>query len=137
LCNPVGGFERWTGLPGFGLRPTCFLNVFILNSISLGLVTWITSTATSNLSRVIIKDEKDNIAARNAALWAATFPLAVITAFVVYLYMHLVFGYGGGISRDLSIRADPATRRVIGEYVRAELAARRAAVAMASTSRIT
>ena len=109
LCNPESGFETWPGLPGMALRPTCFLNVFILNSISIGLVTWITSTATSNLSRVIIQNEKDNIAARNAALWAATFPMAVVSSFAVFLGMHFVFGTGGGMSHELS--ALPVSRR--------------------------
>lgn len=97
MLTPTNSFERWRGIRGVNFRASCYMNAFILNSIYFGLVTWITSTATTTLDKVIVLEEYKNKAARDAALWASTLGVAFVTAFGIYMLLHLIFGYGGAL----------------------------------------
>lgn len=78
-------------------KSTNIWNAFILNSLAASIVIFIAMTIKSRFDT--FKDSKDNTISQQTNLRSIilTISLTFISSFISYIFLHFVFGFGGGM----------------------------------------
>lgn len=99
----------WRGLIR-GFKPTNPIYAFIFASIIGSVIAWVTVSANNSIDdHIQDKLRHRNSNSRRAAVWAANFLVAFVTALSIYMLMYLLFGFGEGMTQN-----DPwATRQIL------------------------
>ena len=82
-----------------GFKPTNPIYAFIFASIIGSMIAWVTVSANNSIDPAI-RSKIKNKNSQRAAVWAANFAVAFITAMGIYLILYGLFGFGEGMTQS-------------------------------------